>query len=408
MAAGAVVAALCGGAWAWSAAPAGPAAPPAAQARIAAASNDFGFNLLRELGKKEAGKNLFLSPYSLAVALSMTANGANGATREAMLRTLRLQGMSLEEINQAHAELRAGLADPAGKIQLATANSIWIDQGFHFRPDFLRRNEASYEAQVTSLNFADPRSLRTINGWVDRQTRGKIPEIVRREDLTPMHVAVLLNAVYFKGTWAVSFPRAATRERDFTLADGRCKKCPMMTNTAEYSWMQGDGFQAVQLPYSGGGLSMLILLPDAPAGLEPLRRRLTAATWQQWVGRLQAREVHLTLPRFKVEYEAEMREALTALGMGVAFDRFRADFTGMISSPRVSIDKVRHKTYVDVNEEGTEAAAATMVSPLFTSLHTLPVEVVVDHPFLCAIRDNKNGALLFLGAIHDPTSPAAH
>jgi serine protease inhibitor len=379
----------------------------AAFSGLIAANTKFGFKLFAELVKQNPGKNIFISPASVAMALAMVYNGARSETQQALMDTLEIERLSLSEVNQANAELKATLADLDPQIQLVIANSLWVRQGLAFKPEFLQRNRDFYQAEVTELDFNDPRAASIINQWVSRQTRGKINEIINSVD--PLATLFLLNAIYFKGTWKVQFDKAKTREDIFTTIEGRQKKHPLMSQSGKsYPYYRGHNFQAVSLPYGRGDINMFIFLPDQSSSLAEFQQNLTAETWAKWMSQFKKSEGHLVLPRFKLEYEADLNTALTTLGMQITFDQGRADFTDICASssiPNIYIDRVKHKTFVEVNEEGTEAAAVTSIGVMAAGLAfptPPPFSMIVDRPFFCAIRENKTGAVLFMGSIVDP------
>jgi serine protease inhibitor len=383
------------------------AAPPAAglslaetQGSLASADLKFGFKLFSKLaGDKE--QNLFISPASVAFALDMTYNGAAAETQQAMAKTLEIQGLSLEEVNRANKVLRQALTNPDPKIKLSIANSLWLAQGWSLKPEFVKRNEEFYGATLKSLNFRDPRSPATINAWVTKATAGKISRIVQK--IAPP--LILINAIYFKGLWTRPFDQALTKDRPFTLANGRQKPRPMMSQSGEYQYFHGKNFQAVSLPYGEKGrLSLKIFLPDPNSNLKVFCRELDAANWQQWQADFKMNHGSIVLPRFKLEYKEKLKESLTALGMGVAFDKQRANFSNLCPPPGVYIDDVIHKTYVEVNEEGTEAAAATAVQMKAMAVFRpeKPFTLIVDRPFFVALDDRETGAVLFMGAIFEP------
>jgi len=372
--------------------------------RLVSTNTDFGFKLFKELVSENKGKNVFISPTSVALALSMTYNGASGGTKKAMADALALNGMTLEELNNASAALLANLEGPGPGVKLEVANSLWARKDITFKPDFMARNTRYYKAEVASLDFASPSAVPTINSWVSDHTGGKIKDIIKQID--PLTILFLINAVYFKGTWSDRFDPANTHPADFTLLDGSKKKVQMMSRNGKYRYFQGDGFQAISLPYGKGRLSKYIFLPDTDSSLAAFCKMLDAANWEKWMGRFHQVDGDISLPRFRIEYEAELQKALTALGMGVAFSPDAADFHDMCPIPplpNVFISSVMHKTFVEVNEEGTEAAAATKVEMKTLSAPLQTYEFIVDRPFFCAIRDNKTGAILFAGAITDPT-----
>jgi len=370
---------------------------------LVSANVKFAFHLLSEILKRDSNVNVFVSPASVAIALAMTYNGAAADTQQAMAATLELQGMPLDEVNRAYAVLRTTLAGADPKVELHIANSLWARKGIAFRPDFIARNKEFYAAEVTALDFSDPTAAPTINAWVSDNTKGKIARIV--DDRIPRDMVLfLINAVYFKGEWSRPFQKELTEEREFTLLDGTKKMHPMMSQSGSYNYYRGEKFQVVNLPYGRRQISLYVFLPDKDSSLKEFCANLTADNWDAWMSKMRRSEGDLTLPRFKLDYELLLNDALKAMGMDIAFTA-RADFSAMTPEP-VLISQVKHKTYVDVNEQGTEAAAATSVGMALTAAPVGPppqrFTMVVDRPFFIAIRDNRTGVLLFLGSIVEP------
>jgi serpin B len=373
-----------------------------AESRLTAANTRFGFKLFSALFTQDRGKNIFVSPSSVAFALAMTYNGAGGETQQAMAKALELQGLSLPEVNQASAALRTTLASLDPKVQLAIANSLWAKRGIALKPDFVKRNQEFYQAEVQALDFSDPGAPQTINAWVSKHTNGKINKIIER--INAEAILFLINAIYFKGNWEVAFEKKLTKEGTFNLSGGRKKKLPVMSQSSRYPYYRGNKFQAVSLSYGTGRVSMYIFLPDQNSSLDAFLANLNAENWESWMSQFGNMKGDIVLPRFKLEYEAVLNDALKALGMEMAFNRQRANFSGISAiSPEANIfiDQVRHKTFLEVNEEGTEAAAATSVGIGITAIQE-SFRLVIDRPFFCAIRDNKTGAILFMGAIVEP------
>lgn len=380
-----------------------PVAEIAVSERLVNGYTGFGLKLFRAVADDAGDENVFLSPSSVAFALGMTYNGADGATREAMARALGVQGMSLDEVNAASRDWRLALARPDTAVELTIANSLWGRQGTPFRDDFLQRTRTFFAAEVASLDFDDPSASRTINEWVSRSTGGRIRDIVPAQ-IDPQTILYLINAIHFKGLWSRPFDPRATRDGPWHLPDGSTVPHPMMHRDGAYRLFDGDGFTAVGLPYGSGRVAMYVFLPDEGSSLAELRGRLEAGEWEQWMDGFREGRVMLTLPRFRMEYEVQLVQALRALGMGIAFDPERADFGGMLPRDYLArnnayISDVKHKTFLEVAEWGTEAAGATSVEVGVTSM---PPSVVVDRPFLLAIRDDKTGTVLFLGQIVDP------
>ena len=376
------------------------------QERIAAANNDFGFSLFSNLTDAAPTNNVFISPSSIAFALAMTLNGAAGETRDAMSRALSLDGFTLDEANAAGSLLMNKLMDADEAVELSIANSLWARKGVQFLPGFIRANRSHYDAEVTALDFASPKAAPYINTWVSNQTQGKISGIVD-DPIDPAMIMFLINAIYFKAPWSEPFDPEATREADFHLLTGETKQVQRMHLSHDFRYFETDSFQAVSLPYGSERLSMYVFLPRESVGLPAFQDNLTRENWDGWMEQFSYREGLVALPRFKVEYGAELNSALTALGMGVAFDANLADFSLMAEADQnIFINAVKHKTYIDVDEAGTEAAAVTSVEMALTAAPMEdgpePFEMIVDRPFVIAIRDNDTGALLFLGSIVDP------
>ncbi|MBW4427668.1 MAG: serpin family protein [Nostoc desertorum CM1-VF14] len=370
--------------------------------RIVESSNKFGFKLFSEVLKDEKGeKNVFISPSSVAIALAMTYNGASGSTQQAMAKTLELQGMTLPEINSSYAAALKQLLDTQdAKVQLSIANSLWANQDVSFAPDFLKRTQDFYQAKVSNLNFKDAAASTIINNWVEENTKGKITKIV--ETIQPNQVLFLINAIYFKGNWSNEFDKSQTAQYPFYITSGRRKQHPMMSQEGNYKYYESEQFQAVSLPYGKDGkVSFYIFLPKQNSNLKAFYQGLNIQNWEKWMTQFNEQKGFIRLPRFKTDYDVTLNDALKTLGMEEAFSS-KANFSGM--GKNFAISQVKHKTFVEVNEEGTEAAAATSVGIVTTSLREEPepFRMIVDRPFFCAIRDNQTGNILFMGSIIEP------
>lgn len=373
-----------------------------ADSKLIAANTQFGFKLFDQLAKQDAGKNVFVSPSSVALALTMIYNGASGETQQAMAKALAVNGMSLQELNRANVALWATLAGSDPKVQLNIANSLWVRKGITFKPEFIKRNQDFYAAEISDLDFTLPSAPATINNWVNQKTNGKIDKIV--ETIPSDAILYLINAIYFKGAWAQQFDKSKTKTGRFTLLNGAKKQHPMMSQTGRYRYLENDEFQAIGLPYGAGSMSMYVFLPGKNSNLNAFLANLNAAKWESWMSQFGSKEGNITLPRFKLEYEVVLNNALKALGMESAFDPQRANFKEMCAaspSANVFIGEVKHKTFVEVNEEGTEAAAVTSGGMRATA-YIPPFNMVVDRPFFCVIRDNQTGTVLFMGSIVEP------
>ncbi|MYB65616.1 serpin family protein [Candidatus Poribacteria bacterium] len=369
---------------------------------VSMANTRFGFDLFQEIWKAEPNQNVFISPFSVSTALTMTLNGASGETEQAITDTLQLQNVGNDAINNSFSQLLQQLQTSDPKVTLTIANSLWANQDFQFKQDFLQRNENYFEAEVSTLDFLDPNTLNTINQWVNTNTNGKIPKIL--EEIESNAVLFLINAIYFKGVWQTEFDPAKTQDGDFYLTDGSTKQVPMMNRQGMFPIYYGDNVAAINLPYGEGRMRMYIFLPSQKSNLNDFVGVLNAADWENWMTQFREQDISIRIPKFKIEYGTkELNDALTSLGMGVAFDEDRADFSRMATlekpSANLYIDKVAHKTFIEVNEEGSEAAAATSVT---IGVKSLPRMFIVNKPFFFAIRDNETQTVLFMGVVVDP------
>lgn len=360
---------------------------------VASANTRFGFKLLQDLGGRSPGENIFISPLSISIALTMTYNGAVGETERAMAEVLEIDALDLSTINNSNKALRNSLQNLDPKVQISIANSIWSRQGVEFNPEFLNRNQVFFGAEIASLDFSSPQAAAVINEWVNTNTNGKIEKIVDRID--PQTLLFLINAIYFKGNWQDEFNKSRTRQGIFHLSDGSEKRVQMMRREGEYPYFRGENFEATSLPYGDGRVSMYVFLPNRDSNLNKFLEDLNEENWEGWIAQFQNRRHEIMLPRFKLEYEVRLNDTLEALGRGIAFGG-GADFSGM--GPSLFISEVRHKTFVEVNEEGTEAAAVTAV----VGVKSLPPAFRVDRPFFFAIYDADTETILFMGTITEP------
>ena len=360
------------------------------------ASNRFTFDLLKEVNRDEGGANVFISPLSASMALGMTLNGAEGTTFEAMRGTLGFEGLSRAEINRSFHDLIALLRDLDPLVTLGICNSIWYRLGFPVLEPFLETTREFFDAEVAGLDFNDPAAAEVINAWVREATRDKIDEIVDSPIETDI-VMFLINAIYFNGTWTYEFDPEETREADFHRDDGTTVPIRLMAQTAELPYAWTDEYVAVDLPYGGGAFVMTVVVPTAGTGIDSLIESLDDERWERLLAELAKTEVEVHLPRFKLEYEKTLNDVLSALGMGIAFTP-AADFSRMTPGGGVWISEVKQKSFVEVDEEGTEAAAATVV---VVELSAGPA-LRADRPFLFAIRERFSGTLLFVGKLADP------
>jgi serpin B len=371
-------------------------------------NTSFGLKLYGQL--RHGPGNAFLSPFSISTALGMTAAGARGDTARQMFEVLQLPA-GAERVGPAFASLIASLRPPAGTkpaYELHTANALWGERGYHFLAEYIATLRGSFAAAFEEVDFrgATESARRTINAWVERQTAGKIQDLIASGVLDTSTRLVLTNAIYFKGSWEKPFRPAQTREDDFHVAAGRTVRVPLMHQTNRFGYAEDDLVQVLELPYGGGDLAMVVLLPKQREGLAAVEAALSPASLTARLGRLEPSEVGVALPRFKLTAEFELSRTLAALGMTLPFAD-RADFSGMNGgSEPLQISAVIHKAYVDVNEAGTEAAAATAVG-IRTTMAVIPKPPIpfrADHPFLFLIRERRTGNILFLGCLTQPGS----
>ena len=364
--------------------------------------NKFAFSFFREIVRQgNPDSNVFVSPLSAAMALGMTYNGARGATQTAMAQTLGLDQLTTQEANESFQSLIALLRGLDPKVDFRLANSIWYKLGFVPRPEFLDVNRRYFDAQVSGLDFASPQAVSTINDWANNNTNGKIPKII--DSISPDLVMFLINAIYFKGSWVHPFDKEQTKSEPFTLRTGSQQDVSMMhRGAAPVGYYRGQGFQVVDLPYGAGAYSMTVLLPDAGRDLDSVVGAVSLDRWDAIVNGLTEDSVLVAMPKFRLEWGDSLNGVLRTLGMDIAFRPYQADLSGIAGNPGdLYISYVKQGTFVDVNEEGTEAAAVTVVGVGLTCACG-PVEFRVDRPFVFLIRERFSGTILFMGKIMNP------
>ncbi|AFC32896.1 proteinase inhibitor I4, serpin [Paenibacillus mucilaginosus 3016] len=369
--------------------------------RVVSAQNAFGLRLHGQLAAEHPAQNLFVSPYSAAAALSMVYHGAEGTTRQEIGRVLQAVGLNLEEWNRGSRVLKDLLEHSGAGNRLNIANSIWLRKDFEIREDFVKRNREEYGAEVSELDFTKDSAADLINEWVRKRTEEKIQGIVKApipEDL----IMYLINAVYFHGTWSLPFLKEDTVPAPFYASPDARTEVKMMKRSGRFAYQQKDGYQAIRLPYRGEKISMLVVLPDEGWSLAKLQEQL-GKDEAFWTRQMPYTEGTIELPRFKLEASYDLIPALKELGMREAFVDGAAKFSGISEEP-VKISEVAHKSYLQVDEEGTEAAAVTSIgitkSTSVSAVH--PFHMTVNRPFLLAIQSSETGSLLFLGSIYKP------
>lgn len=387
-----------------------PKVPEADAQAVIEGNNRFALDLYDQLAKDEDG-NLFISPFSVSTALAMTYAGADGDTEAQMADVLHLP---MPE-DKLHATYNYLLKDLNRRVEdsdseLRVANALWAQKDFDFLKQFVMLLEDNYEAALHEVNFKDPRGRQDaselVNGWVEDRTEGKIEDLIQPDMLSKLTRLILTNAIYFKGSWAQEFKDRKTYDSPFTLSDGTELEVPTMHQSSKFQFAHLDGVKALELPYSDGDLSMVILLPDTHEGLEKLEKSLTFGRLKRILGNLRETEVNVALPRFKITWKAMLEKPLKEMGMKDAFSLPPADFSGMTGSKDLMIQHVVHKAFVEVNEEGSEAAAATGVVIGKTSI-VVRKEFRANHPFLFLIRDGETGSILFMGRVANPAPDSA-
>jgi serine protease inhibitor len=372
------------------------------QKEVVDQTNDFAFNLFKEIvTSNKISENIMISPFSISSALSMALNGAEGDTYNEMLKALSLDGKTLVEINDAYFKLMSEMVPVDERVVLNIANSVWVEKEFVVKEGFLQALETYYEAETKTFDINDPGSTDIINSWIAGKTNDKIKKMLG--SLDPGTRMLLINAVYFNGKWKEKFNIDKTTDRPFYLNSGTSKNVPTMVNETVVSTFHKDNATIVDLPYGQGNYTMVIALPDEGVTPAELASSLDAATWQEWESSLENGngEYKIYLPKFRYEYKRSLVSDLQNLGLKLAFTDF-ADFSN-ISNTGLKIYDVLHQTYISTDEEGTEAAAATVVSVGVTSAGPSP-EILINRPFLYFIREIYTGTIVFMGIVEDPSA----
>ncbi len=379
-----------------------PRALSSGEEAVIGASNAFGFNLLRELDRTRADSNIFMSPLSASMALGMTMNGASGQTFDEMRSTLGFGAQPSAEINASYRSLIDMLRALDPTVDVRIANAIWYRTGFPFDATFLDESKQFFDAKVAPLDFAAAGAVPTINDWVKASTNGKIDNIV--DGPIPADVVMyLINAIYFHGAWTTRFDKSLTKPDQFTTVDGSAAPVAMMHRTDTVRVAETADMQVVELPYGGGAFAMTLLLPKPGGSLAAMVSSLSSDVWRSTVAAATPQKVDLYMPKFSLRWDALLNDPLQSLGMRLAFQGDVADFTRMsrAAGNQLYISKVKQQAFVDVHEEGTEAAAATSVEISVTCTCGPPV-IRIDRPFVFAIRERLSGTILFLGKIVRP------
>lgn len=366
------------------------------------ATDDFAFNLLKTTNASEpAEDNIFISPLSVHIALGMLLNGADGTTAQEINKVLGLGGMDIQQANRFYASLLTNLPKADAKVNLNIANSIWYRNTFPVESSFISTLQNAFLAEATPLNFDDPTAKNVINNWVNTKTQNRIPKII--EQINPDDVMFLINAVYFKGDWKYQFSTEATQEWLFNLPNTSTKKVQMMNMQAELAYNQRSNYAAVVLPYSKGNFNLTLILPSADQSLSSFINGFTEAEWKNLQNSLTSiRKVNVGLPKFTLEYDIALNNILQSMGIKEAFSN-QANLTKISKQGRLYVNSVRHKTFLQIDEKGTEAAGVTSIGVGVTSVNpNTPPTIIFDRPFLMILSEKQSNTILFMGKITNP------
>ncbi|PID57485.1 MAG: proteinase inhibitor I4 serpin [Ignavibacteriae bacterium] len=367
--------------------------------KLTSSSDKFGVKIFQEVNSAEPNKNLFISPLSISMALGMTLNGANGSTYDAMQSTLEFDDLSNQEINEAYQSLISLLTRIDPKVTFNIANSIWYRKSLKFEEDFIETNKKYFNAEVQGLNFDDPKSKSIINNWVNKKTNKKIKKIIER--ISPNDIMYLINAIYFKGTWKYEFKKEATKTDLFYVKDNETINCEMMSQHNDFNYFENENLQMVEMPYGDGSFNMKVILPRPEKDIEEIISMLSVENLKEWSEKMQESEGTVEFPKIKMDFKIKLNEILSAMGMEIAFSNV-ADFTRLYKEGGCYISDVLHKTFVKIDEEGTEAAAVTSVTISVTSVGSSGFHIKMNRPFIFMITEKTSNNIIFIGKIVSP------
>ncbi len=370
-------------------------------AKIIAADNQFGLELFQKINASlNEPKNTMISPMSVSLALAMVYNGAEGTTKKQMEEMLHKANLTPDDINQSYKELVAALVSHDPKVELSISNAIFYRNTFPVKNNFITTNQNFYNAEVSGLDFnKTAETLRTVNGWVKDKTKGKIDEIISQ--VKPEDVMYLLNAIYFNGEWKYQFDKKETTSLSFTREDNSVIQVPTMSLEKPFNYFSNETFQLLEMPYGSGKYSMLIFLPKQGKKTDDVISALTTANLNDWISKMTEQKKEVFLPKFEFKFDNSLVDELEALGMTDAFNDAKANLSGISDAAKLVISEVMHKSYIKVDERGTEAAAVTGITVGVTSM-PLDNSFRADHPFVFAIREKDTDAILFIGKVMDP------
>ena len=376
--------------------------PNEKSAKIIAADNQFGFEIFQKINASlKEPKNTMISPMSISLALAMVYNGTSGDTRTQMEKMLHKSGLTPDDINQSYKDLVGALASHDSRVELSVSNAIFYRNTFTVKNDFITTNQNYYQAEVSGLDFTKPsETLNTVNGWVKTKTKGKIDKIISQ--VNPEDIMYLLNAIYFNGEWQYRFDPKETSEMPFTKEDQTVVQAPTMTLENSFKYYSNQTFQMLEMPYGSGKYSMIIFLPNAGKKTNDIISELNPENVNTWISKLTEQKKKVFLPKFEFKFDDSLIDELSALGMTDAFDPSKANLSGISEEAKLVISAVMHKTYIKVDERGTEAAAVTGITVGVTSVGPDSNTFKVDHPFVFAIREKDTQAILFIGKVLNP------
>ncbi|MFO7903947.1 MAG: serpin family protein [Pirellulaceae bacterium] len=370
---------------------------------VARSNNEFALDLYGQLRATDTG-NLFFSPASISTALAMTYAGAEGETEQEMAETLNFD-LPEDQVHSAFASLMSLLgAPPDESYELRVANRLWGQEDYGFLPAYLETTRENYGAELAQVDFVNKTGQvrKEINAWIEEQTNNKIKDLLPPGSVDRLTRLVLTNAVYFKGKWEHEFDKEATRDAPFTVSPDEQVEVPLMFQKRKFKYGETAELQLLEMGYQGQDLSMLLLLPKKVDDLAAIEEKLSGENLEKWSAGMRKKEVRTYIPRFELTEEFQLNSMLSALGMPSAFEPGRADFSGMNGKKDLYITAALHKAFVDVNEEGTEAAGATGIVMGITSMPTEPTVFRADHPFIFLIRHDPTGSILFMGRVTNP------
>ncbi len=372
----------------------------AEQIRLIESGNEFAFDIFKEvLRSEEENENILISPLSISIALSMTLNGADGDTRNAIIQTLRLNGISTDMINNSHKNLVKDLLSVDKRVLINIANSVWIEQEFTVKQEFIDILKNYYDAESRSFDIYESATPDIINKWIEEKTNKLISNMI--SELDENTVMLLINAIYFKGKWKNQFDVLKTTNGPFLRADDSFVNVPMMKQTENFKALKGNGFIIAELPYGQGNYVMNVIIPDNGKSLNNFIPEFNNTNFSTWLSQMNSQKTDITFPRFKYVFKKELKDILSNMGMGIAFTE-NANFSEISELYDLFISFVKHQAFIETNEEGTEAAAATVVGFEVTSVPDFLV-LKLDRPFIYIIRETTTNSILFMGRLSDPS-----